>query len=171
MDGLIDDLLRLSRVGRAELAWQPVDLSALAAAVAAELNKAEPKRNVDWVLAPRLQARGDERLLRIVLENLLRNAWKFTSKQSRPRIEFGAVAAPEAAFFVRDNGAGFDMEFAGKLFGVFQRLHSASEFPGTGVGLATVRRIVNRHGGRVWANGAVNQGAVFYFTLPANRGA
>jgi PAS domain S-box-containing protein len=170
MDGLIDDLLRLSRVGRAELAWQPVDLSALAAAVAAELNKAEPKRNVDWVLAPRLQARGDERLLRIVLENLLRNAWKFTSKQSRPRIEFGAIAAPEAAFFVRDNGAGFDMEFAGKLFGVFQRLHSASEFPGTGVGLATVRRIVNRHGGRVWANGAVNQGAVFYFTLPANRG-
>jgi PAS domain S-box-containing protein len=171
MDGLIDDLLRLSRVGRAELAWQAVDLSALAAAVAAELSKAEPKRNVDWVIAPRLQARGDERLLRIVLENLLRNAWKFTSKQSRPRIELGATAEPEPAFFVRDNGAGFDMEFAGKLFGVFQRLHSASEFPGTGVGLATVRRIVNRHGGRVWANGALNQGAVFYFTLPANRGA
>jgi PAS domain S-box-containing protein len=169
MDTLIDDLLKLSRVSRAELAHQLVDLSAMAQNIAAELNKAEPQRDVQWVVAPDLQGVGDERLLRVVLENLLRNAWKFTSKHPGARIEFGFAPKPEPAFFVRDNGAGFDMEFADKLFGVFQRLHSANEFPGTGVGLATVRRIVSRHGGRVWATGAVNQGAVFYFTLPGDR--
>lgn len=166
MDRLIEDLLMLSRVGRSELLRQPVDLSALALSIAAELLKNEPERAVEFAIAPQLTAKGDERLLRTVLENLLRNAWKFTGHQPRPCIEFGFTTHPQAAFFVRDNGAGFDMTYAGNLFRVFHRLHSASEFPGTGVGLAIVQRIINRHGGRVWASGAVSEGATFYFTLP-----
>jgi light-regulated signal transduction histidine kinase (bacteriophytochrome) len=122
-------------------------------------------RSVEVIIAPNLIAYGDERLLRIVLENLLRNAWKFTGKRAEPRIELGRDNT--GAFFVRDNGAGFDMAYAEKLFGVFQRLHSAAEFPGTGVGLAIVHRIITRHGGRTSAVGKMDEGATFYFILPA----
>lgn len=167
MDDLIDDLLKLSRVSRTELVRRPVDLSHLAQVIGAELQQAEPGRQVEFRVAPGLHTRGDERLLRIVLENLLRNAWKFSAKRAIAHIEVGARAEPEPVFFVRDNGAGFDPAFAGRLFGVFQRLHSSSEFAGTGVGLATVQRIVNRHGGRVWAEAEVERGATFYFSLPA----
>ena len=166
MDELIESLLKLSRVGRTEMLQQKVGLSELARSVAAELAAADASREVVYSIEPGLRAMGDERLLRIVLDNLLRNAWKFTSKTPRPRIEVGFNQEPDAAFFVRDNGAGFDPSYAGRLFGVFQRLHSNADFPGTGVGLATVQRIINRHGGRVWATGAVNQGATFYFSLP-----
>ncbi len=166
MERLIEDLLKLSRVGRTEVTFRLVNLSELASGVVNDLRKAEPQRGMDVKIAPDIHARGDERLLRIALDNLLRNAWKFTGKTARPRIEFGRVDQPECAFFVRDNGAGFDMGHAGRLFGVFQRLHTASEFPGNGVGLATTSRIVKRHGGRMWAEGRVNEGATFYFTLP-----
>jgi signal transduction histidine kinase len=168
MDMLIDDLLKLSRVGRSELQHQLVDLSSLSATIASDLQQSEPKREANFIIAGDLKVRGDERLLRIVLENLLRNAWKFTARKEQARIEFGFTREPEPAFFVRDNGAGFDMAYAARLFGVFQRLHSASEFPGTGVGLATVQRIINRHGGRAWAEGAIEHGATFYFSLPQN---
>jgi PAS domain S-box-containing protein len=169
MSRLIDDLLKLSRVGRCELHWQPVNLTALAEELVAELRKSDPGRAVEVVIGPNLRAEGDEHLLSLVLDNLLGNAWKFTRKRTDARIEFGFTAEPEPAFFVRDNGVGFDMKYADKLFGVFQRLHSADEFSGTGIGLATVQRIIKRHRGRVWANGIVNQGAVFYFTLPDTR--
>lgn len=166
MDRLIDDLLTLSRLSSAELRRHPVQLTALAQSVADELRQAEPDRDVEFVAAPGLTAQADARLMRVVLENLLRNAWKFTSGKTRARVELGFTNDPEPAYFVRDDGAGFDMAHAGRLFGVFQRLHSTKEFPGTGIGLATVQRIINRHGGRVWATGAVNRGAAFYFTLP-----
>ncbi len=169
MDTLIEDLLQLSRISRAELRPQPVDLSALAETIASELFQAEPKRCVEFAITPRLQALGEERLLRVALENLLRNAWKFTARQPKARIEFGQSPGPPSAFFVRDNGAGFDMKYADRLFGVFQRLHSAAEFPGTGVGLATVQRILNRHGGRAWAEGVPEAGATFYFSLPPHE--
>jgi light-regulated signal transduction histidine kinase (bacteriophytochrome) len=169
MDHLIDDLLKLSRVSRAELKPQGVDITSLTEGLAAELRESEPNREVEFVIKPNLQADGDERLLRVALDNLLRNAWKFTSKQPRAKIEVGMIREPESAFFVRDNGAGFDMVYATRLFGVFQRLHTANEFPGTGVGLATVQRIINRHGGRIWADAKLNQGATFYFTLPPQQ--
>src|SRR5437870_2118046 len=166
MGTLIDDLLKLARVTRTEIRAEAVDLSDMARDIAAELQRATPERQVEFAIAPQLKARGDPRLLRVVLDNLLRNSWKYTAKQARPRIEFGSVEENGGrAFMVRDNGAGFDMKYADKLFGVFQRLHSAAEFEGTGIGLATVRRIINRHGGRIWAEGAVDQGATFYFTL------
>ena len=165
MSRLIDDLLKLSRVGRCELHWQPVSLTALAEGIVAELRKSEPRRAVEVVIGPNLRAEGDEHLLCLVLDNLLGNAWKFTGQRTDARIEFGFTAEPEPAFFVRDNGVGFDMKYVGKLFGVFQRLHTADEFPGTGSGLATVQRVIKRHRGRVWAAGIVNQGATFYFTL------
>jgi light-regulated signal transduction histidine kinase (bacteriophytochrome) len=166
MGTLIDDLLKLARVTRAEMRSEVVDLSGMAREIVTELQRSTPERNVESVIAPQLTARGDTRLLRVALENLLRNSWKYTAKQPRPRIEFGLVEANGGrAFVVRDNGAGFDMKYADKLFGVFQRLHSPAEFEGTGVGLATVRRIITRHGGRTWAEGAVDQGATFYFTL------
>jgi signal transduction histidine kinase len=166
MGQLIDDMLSLSRVGRAEMQREPVDLTALARGIAGRLRETGPERLVEFVIQEGLTAVGDPRLLEIALSNLLDNAWKFTGKLSRGVIEFGRVPqAGEPVFFVRDNGTGFDMAYAPKLFGAFQRLHKASEFPGTGIGLATVQRIVHRHGGRIWAEAAVNQGATFYFTL------
>jgi light-regulated signal transduction histidine kinase (bacteriophytochrome) len=164
MDCLIDDLLKLSRVSRSDLRRQTVDLSAIVSASWEELSRAEPDRKVEMRIDPGLRAVGDERLLRIVIDNLLRNARKFTGKKADPQVHFGQNSQGE--FFVRDNGAGFDMKYASKLFGVFQRLHSPTEFRGTGVGLATVQRIINKHGGRVWAEAATDQGATFYFTLP-----
>jgi signal transduction histidine kinase len=166
MAQLIDDMLNLSRVTRGEMRRENVDLSAMAKSIAEELAKAEPGRQVEVVIAPQITTEGDSRLLRVVVENLLRNAWKFTGKQSSARIEFGTQANNgKLVYFVRDNGAGFDMAYAAKLFGAFQRLHAMTDFAGTGVGLATVQRIVHRHGGRVWAEGKVDQGATFYFTL------
>jgi len=166
MDRLIEDLLKLSRVGRAELKKQIIDLTAITWSVIADLQKAEPDRKVKVTVEPGLRAYGDERLVRVALDNLLRNAWKFTGKVAEPEITIGRTTDGERPFFVRDNGAGFDMTYASRLFGVFQRLHTSSEFPGTGVGLATVQRIINRHGGRVWAESKLNDGATFYFTLP-----
>lgn len=165
MGGLIDDLLRLSRVTRAELRQESVDISALAAEICAELGFRQPERSAQFILAENLQGQGDARLLRVALENLLNNAWKFTSKNEQTRIEVGRDPA-QNAFFVRDNGVGFDMAYADKLFGAFQRLHSAEDFPGTGIGLAIVQRVIHRHGGKIWAESQPNQGALFFFTLP-----
>ncbi len=134
--------------------------------IVVDLQHGMPERQVEVAITPGLQAWGDSRLLRVALENLLRNGWKYTGKQPKPRVEFTTVDQNgDRVFVIKDNGAGFDMKYADKLFGVFQRLHSSAEFEGTGVGLATVRRIINRHGGRIWAEGAVDQGAAFYFTL------
>lgn len=170
MGQLIDDLLNLSRVTRAELRREQVDLSELACAVVARLREAHPQREATVVIHEGLAARADRRLLDIVLTNLLGNAWKFTGKSASTRIEFAArPGAQPPLYFVRDNGAGFDSRYAEKLFGVFQRLHSAHEFEGTGIGLATVHRIVSRHGGRVWAEAEVDRGATFYFTLEEGR--
>lgn len=168
MGDLIDDLLGLSRLTRADMHWENVDLSTLARSVSADLRESDPKRDVEFVIQEGLVASGDARLLRVALENLIGNAWKFTKNQPTPRIEFG-VAQREGvpAYYVRDNGAGFDMAYAGKLFGAFQRLHSSEEFEGAGIGLATVRRVVRHHGGQVWAEGKVGRGATFYFTLRA----
>ncbi|HYU30036.1 MAG TPA: ATP-binding protein [Gemmatimonadales bacterium] len=167
MATLIDDLLKLARVTRVEMRTEQIDLSGLARDVVAEIERTTTgERQVEFVIAPGLEAQGDSRLLRVVLDNLLRNGWKYTAKRPQPRVEFTAQDENgDRVFVVKDNGAGFDMQYADKLFGVFQRLHSAAEFEGTGVGLATVRRIINRHGGRIWAEGAVDQGASFYFTL------
>ncbi|MBI3271902.1 MAG: response regulator [Planctomycetes bacterium] len=166
MGEIIDALLELSRVGRADMRLASVELSAIAGEVAAALQAAAPERQVELLVAPGMTVRGDGRLLRTVLENLLGNAWKFTAKRPLARIECGSRAEGDgAAYFVRDNGAGFEAEKAQKLFRPFLRLHSTSEFAGTGIGLATVRRIIHRHGGRVWAEGAVDQGATFLFTL------
>ncbi len=171
MGHLIDDMLNLSRVTRSEMTFDSVDLGALARKVIAELQPQQAGRVVEWKVRNPLRARGDARLLGLVLENLLANALKFTGKREQARIEFGEVVGEaERAFFVRDNGAGFDMAHAGRLFGAFQRLHSAQEFPGTGIGLATVQRIIRRHGGRVWAEGQPENGATFYFTLSAISG-
>jgi len=167
MSRLIDDLLELARASRAELRRAPVDLSALARQVALDLQQAEPQRPVQFTCAPGLTADGDARLLRAALVNLLGNAWKYTGKVTAPRVEFGRVDHESGpAFFIRDNGAGFDMQYAQRLFGAFQRLHSMSDFEGTGVGLATVQRIIHRHGGKIWGEGKVGGGATFHFTLP-----
>jgi PAS domain S-box-containing protein len=166
MGQLIDDLLNLSRVTRAQMQLGPVDLSALARRIAADLRRLEPARDVEFVVAPDLVVRGDPGLLQVALENLLGNAWKFTAPRPRARIEVGVTQRDgRAVYFVRDDGVGFDMRYADKLFGAFQRLHGTAEFAGTGIGLATVQRIIHRHGGRVWAEGAVGRGATFYFTL------
>lgn len=166
MGQLIDDMLNFSRIGRREMQRAPVDLSELAAAVVAEMRQREPDRQVQVDIHPGLEVSGDAGLLRIVLDNLLGNAWKFTGKTADARIEVGALRqGAEQVFFVRDNGAGFDMAYAEKLFIPFQRLHSEEEFPGTGIGLAIVQRIIVRHGGRVWAEGEEGKGATIFFTL------
>ena len=171
MGELIDDLLELSRVGRVELQPRHVDLSALVSATAAELERANPERQVRMVIADGVVGEADRRLLQVVFENLLGNAWKFTAAAAEPRIEFGVVSRDDMpTFFIRDNGVGFDMAHAAQLFAPFQRLHSDARFPGTGIGLATVYRIVERHGGRVWAEAAVDQGATFFWTLHEKEG-
>ena len=171
MAQLIDDLLKLARVSRSEMRTESVDLSAMANEMLADCRKADPTRQVECVVQDHVLGHGDPQLLSLVLENLLGNAWKFTSKTPLARIEF-AVADQDGqpVYFVRDNGAGFDMAYSEKLFGAFQRLHAASDFPGIGVGLATVQRIVHRHGGRVSAEGAEGKGATFSFTLEAKQG-
>lgn len=166
MGHLIDDLLKISQVTRAEIRKERVDLSSLARHAAAEAQQREPARSVSVEVAEGVFGEGDPRLLGVVLENLIGNAFKFTAKKLEPRIEFGVGQDDgRPVYFVRDNGAGFDMAYEGKLFGAFQRLHSAADFAGTGIGLATVQRIIHRHGGHVWAEGAVDCGATFYFTL------
>lgn len=163
---LIDDLLALSRVSRGPLIKEEVDLAEIVCSILSALKEREPIRTVETVVAREARTAGDPRLLQILLDNLIGNAWKFTAKTTKPRIEFGIEAIEgERAFFVRDNGAGFDPRFAGKLFGAFQRLHSEADYPGTGIGLATVQRIAHRHGGRVWADGRPDEGAAFYFTI------
>jgi light-regulated signal transduction histidine kinase (bacteriophytochrome) len=167
MAQLIDDLLNLSRVARAEIQWQRVNLSEMAEAIAAELQKTEPERHVRLRFHSGITCNGDDRLLRLAMENLLGNAFKFTRKTAEAEIEFGSVILDgRRVLFVRDNGAGFSMRFAGKLFGPFQRLHSVTEYLGTGIGLATVHRILFRHGGTIWPEAEPGKGATFYFTLP-----
>jgi len=166
MAQLIDDLLSLSRVSRGDFQRDEVDLSQIVRRVGTRLQSANPARRVDFVFAEGVVGAGDARLLTIAFENLLGNAWKFTGKRTNPRIEFTVVDRNGTpTYVVRDNGAGFDMTYASKLFGVFQRLHSTTEFEGTGIGLATVQRIIRRHGGRIWAEGEIDHGAAFYFTL------
>jgi PAS domain S-box-containing protein len=166
MGQLIDDLLHLARLTRIDIRRQAVDLSKLARSIAAELRQTQPQRHVECIIADGLLVYGDRRLLQVMLQNLLGNAWKFTAKLSHARIEVGHTQYDgKIVYYVRDNGAGFDMAYAEKLFAPFQRLHTPDEFEGTGIGLATVQRIVHRHGGRIWAEGIVDQGATFYFTL------
>ncbi|MDE3091959.1 MAG: PAS domain-containing sensor histidine kinase, partial [Chloroflexota bacterium] len=177
MSELMDDLLKLSRVTRAELRRAPVDLSALARQIIQDLCQRAPARQVECVVAEGLTAQGDPGLLQVVLENLIGNAWKYTAKQARARIEVGSgqwavdselsTTHPplSTVYFVRDNGVGFNMKYAAKLFAPFQRLHSASEFEGTGIGLSIVQRVIRRHGGRIWVEAEEGKGATFYFTL------
>jgi len=167
MGMLIDDLLRLSRVSRSEMQYSKVNLSALAQEQIHDLRESDPQRQVEVVIAPDLCVTADVTLMRVIISNLIQNAWKFTSHHATARIEFGVIQQEgELIYFVRDDGAGFDMNYTKMLFGVFQRLHNTNEFPGTGIGLATVQRVVHRHGGRVWAEGEVEKGATIYFTVP-----
>ena len=167
MGRLIDDILRLSQITRSELHRIPVDLSEQVRNITGELSKSTPARSLESLIEPNLIAMGDPKLIHIALENLIGNAWKFTGKRPDAKIEFGKTTHEGTpAYFVRDNGVGFDMAYAKKLFIAFQRLHSAAEFPGTGVGLATVQRVIHRHGGRIWAKSQVGEGTTFYFTLP-----
>jgi signal transduction histidine kinase len=166
MSGLIEDLLNLSRIGRSELTARPISLSQVAAEAAAAVRERHPKRDVQLEVAPGLEVNADPRLLRIALENLLSNAWKYTARASHASVSVGVQAGESGpVYFVRDNGVGFDIKYADKLFIPFQRLHPESEFPGSGIGLVTVQRIIARHGGRVWADAKPNEGATFYFTL------
>jgi signal transduction histidine kinase len=168
---LIDDMLVLSRITRMDLQREPVDVSGVAASVVSELSQRSPDRRIDVQIAPGVKANADPRMLRIALENLIENAFKYTTKAPRPHIEIGSARhGGPPIYYVRDNGAGFDMQYADRLFGAFQRLHNDKEFAGTGIGLATVQRIVHRHGGRIWADAVVNSGASFYFTLEPAEG-
>jgi hypothetical protein len=167
MGQLIENLLGLARVSRQDMHKAHVDLSALAAEITAELAEASPARKLEVRVAPGLSAHADPALIRVALQNLLANAWKYTAKSAQPRVEFGAeVSGDERVFYVRDNGTGFDMQYAGQIFRPFERLHDDHEYEGTGIGLATVDRIIRRHGGRVWAEAAPDRGATFRFTLP-----
>jgi PAS domain S-box-containing protein len=164
---LIDDMLTLLRVIRAEFHTESIDMSGMVRGIVETKKRGNPDRAVEVAVQEGILVQGDPSMLRIVMENLLDNAWKFTNDTSHPRIEFGAVAKDgETSYFIRDNGVGFDMAYAGKLFGAFQRLHDSHELSGTGIGLAAVQRIIARHGGRVWAEGEIGKGATFYFTLP-----
>ena len=176
MGTLIDDLLQLAQVSRTDMNLGLVDLSAEVTAISAELHDREPDRVVRFAIGDGVRDTADRSLIRTVLQNLVENAWKFTARSDDATIEFGTATAggtgtggTGACYYVRDNGAGFDPAFAGKLFQPFQRLHAVAEFPGTGIGLASVQRIIERHGGRVWAEGAVGHGATFYFTLNATQ--
>ena len=171
MNNMIDALLALSRLSAQPLARQPVNLTQLAGFVADDLRRQWPEREVQVEIEPGMLVQGDPTLLRVVIENLLGNAWKYTGKTGVPTISFGRHVRDADAFSVVDNGAGFDMRFADRLFGVFQRLHSANDFPGTGIGLASVRRIVRRHGGEIWGDGDVGRGAHFHFSLPQSGNA
>lgn len=167
MGQIIDDLLMLAHINRYEISMSDVDLSALAENIKNELEEQSPGTHTNFTIAKNLDVYGDAHLLQIVLENLIGNAWKYSSRQATTNIDFGCERQnDETVFFVRDNGTGFDMQYADKLFGVFQRLHG-SEFEGTGIGLATVQRIISRHGGKIWADARINRGATFYFTIPA----
>jgi light-regulated signal transduction histidine kinase (bacteriophytochrome) len=166
MDGLIEDMLSLSKISRQEMDLQKTDMSTIAGLVVNELRQAEPERKVDVVIAQDLKVTGDARLIHIALSNLIGNAWKYTSKIPVAKIEFGDLEKPGTkVYFIRDNGGGFDMALAHKLFAPFQRLHSESEFPGTGIGLAIVNRVIQRHGGRIWGESESGTGATFYFTF------
>ena len=167
MDQLINSLLNLSRLSRTEVCGTMVNLSAIAQAVMMDLHTSDPERSVEQTITPELRVYADAALMQVVLTNLLQNAWKFTSTRPVAHIEFGVISSDKhPVYFVRDNGVGFNSAYRKMLFGVFERLHTHHEFPGTGVGLATVQRIVHRHGGKIWAEGAVEQGATFYFTIP-----
>ncbi|HEV8331525.1 MAG TPA: ATP-binding protein [Steroidobacteraceae bacterium] len=166
MSSLIEDLLNLSRIGRSELTARPISLSQIAAEAAAAIRERHPTRDVQLEIASGMEVSADPRLLRIALENLLSNAWKYTSRTPQARVSVGTQAGEQGpVYFVRDNGVGFDMKYADKLFVPFQRLHPEAEFPGSGIGLVTVQRIVARHGGRVWADAKPDEGATFYFTM------
>jgi light-regulated signal transduction histidine kinase (bacteriophytochrome) len=166
MATLIDDLLKLSRLSRSEFNPRPVNLSQIAVDAANAVREQHPEREVELSIEPDLAVIGDPRLLRIAFENLLGNAWKYTARTEQPRVHVGhETRASEIVYFVRDNGVGFDMAYAAKLFVPFQRLHTESEFAGTGIGLVTVQRIIARHGGRIWADAKPAAGATFYFTL------
>jgi signal transduction histidine kinase len=170
MSSMIDDLLNLSLSTSAPMRSTRLNLSSIASSVLQDLADANPNRKLTLVVQKGCYANADSGLMQIVLQNLLRNAWKFTSKSDEAQIEFGCTKrGADTVFYVRDNGAGFDQNLADRLFKPFQRLHAASEFPGTGIGLATVQRIIRRHGGEVWAEGEVEKGATFYFTVDALR--
>lgn len=169
MSTLIDDMIKLAKVSRTSLAKKELDLSDIATSIADSLSEAAPERDAAFVIQPNMMVTGDKNLMKVALQNLMENAWKFTSKQPETRIEVGTEQiSGETVYFVRDNGAGFDMSYAKKLFAPFQRLHKESDFPGTGIGLSTVQRIIHRHLGKIWAEGDINNGAVFYFTLKPN---
>lgn len=166
MSTLIDDMIKLARVSRTTIEKKELNLSSIASSIADTLLESDPERNANFVIQPDVTVTGDKNLIKVIMQNLMENAWKFTSKQAETRIEFGAKKLDgETVYYVRDNGAGFDINYAKKLFAPFQRLHKESDFPGTGIGLSTVQRIVHRHLGKIWAEGEIDEGATFYFTL------
>jgi light-regulated signal transduction histidine kinase (bacteriophytochrome) len=166
MTQLIDDLLNLSRISRWAITSENINLSNIANDIINDFKIQQPDKKVNIVIANNLIVSGDKQLLKIVVQNLLENSWKYTGKKENSQIEFGkTISSGKEVYFIKDNGVGFDMKYAGKLFGVFQRLHSSKEFPGSGVGLSTVQRIIQRHNGQIWAEAAVNEGAAFYFTI------